>query len=208
MAVYYWIAVSCFIIFLLSFSFGILFLLFKKEKTDFAPSKGNVPKAIWYSFTSAMSPLKKESAYLHLPTYTAGLIYHFGTFFSFIIVLFIFFKIHLPAWFEISGSILLCISIVCGLGILLKRIIKHEIRSFSHTDDYFSNILVTGFHFIVLLYLIRHEILLSLYLIYFAFLFLYIPIGKLKHSFYFFSARIYLSKFYGKRGVWPIKERK
>jgi hypothetical protein len=41
--------------------------------------------------------------------------------------------------------------------------------------------------------------------IYAAFLFLYIPFGKLKHTVYFFSSRIYLGKFFGKRGVWPVK---
>ena len=42
------------------------------------PASGKERTAVAYSFTGAMSPLKKESAFLHLPTYSAGLIYHRG----------------------------------------------------------------------------------------------------------------------------------
>jgi hypothetical protein len=36
-------------------------------------------------------------------------------------------------------------------------------------------------------------------------LFLYLPLGKLKHSLYFFAARYHLGFFYGWRGIWPVK---
>jgi len=34
-------------------------------------------------------------------------------------------------------------------------------------------------------------------------MFLYVPLGKIRHCFFFFYARILLGLFYGKRGVWP-----
>ena len=49
---------------------------------DLSQETGSVKKGIIYSFTGAMSPTAKESAYLHLPTYVAGLLYHAGIFTS------------------------------------------------------------------------------------------------------------------------------
>jgi hypothetical protein len=42
-----------------------------------------------------------------------------------------------------------------------------------------------------------------LYFIAISLLFLYFPLGKLKHAIYFFAARYQLGFFYGWRGVWP-----
>ena len=48
----------------------------------------------------------------------------------------------------------------------------------------------------------RPIVLPSYYLTY-SLLMLYIPIGKLRHTVYFFAARYHLGYFFGWRGVWP-----
>jgi len=39
-------------------------------------------------------------------------------------------------------------------------------------------------------------------------LFLYMPLGKLRHAVYYFAARYHLGFFYGWRNVWPNNEKK
>jgi len=172
------------------------------KPNDFSEPVGNVSCAIAYSFTAGMSPKKKESAYLHLPTYTAGIIYHLGTFLS-IALFFIFLAdINLSLAINVVSSILLFISGCCGIGILIKRIVKKEFKLLSNPDDYISNVLVTVFQLITAYSLLYFT---PLYFVYASILLLYLPVGKLKHAIYFFAARYHLGFFYGRRGIWPPK---
>jgi len=167
---------------------------------DFSKSAGSARSAIIYSFTKAMNPARKESAYLHLPTYTAGILYHLGTFLS-ILLLFVFLlSVELHKTTVSLFSIFLAVSVLCGTGILLKRILSKLLKEITHPDDYISNILVTAFQLCTLVYM---HISFPLYYIVASALLLYIPAGKLKHAVYFFAARYHLGLFYGWRGTWP-----
>jgi hypothetical protein len=204
MTIYHWILLAAFSVFLLYFIFSLILTFVKKGPADPSEKNGNVNKAIIYSFTGAMSPSKKESAFLHLPTYAAGMVFHLGTFFSFFWLMLLFFNFNTGAWFHLVSSSILAATGICGISILIKRIIKTTLRQMSNPDDYFSNLLVTGFQLLMAIEIFWDKALPTLF-IYAAFLFLYIPFGKLKHTVYFFSSRIYLGKFFGKRGVWPVK---
>ena len=205
MSVYQWLVLAGFSFFLISAFSMIVGVLFAKEAVDPAPAKGNIPEAIFYSFTGAMSPKKKESAFKHLPTYTAGMIFHIGTFLALLWLVFLFFNLNIIFWIKWVSVAFLVISALCGIGILIKRLVLVKLRSFSNPDDYFSNLLVTGFQ-IVCLFSMINSLFINLLFVYSALLFIYIPVGKLRHSVYFFTTRIYLAKFYGKRGVWPVKK--
>jgi hypothetical protein len=204
MTAYHWLLFAGFSVFLLYFLFSIILAFTKKGLLDYSEKKGNVNGAIFYSFTGAMSPAKKESAFLHLPTYAAGMIFHLGTFFSFFWMIVLFFNINIGAWFHLTSALILIVTGICGISVLIKRIAKKNLRQMSNPDDYFSNLLVTGFQVLMAIAVLWDRAL-SLLFIYTAFLLLYIPFGKLKHTVYFFSSRIYLGKFFGKRGVWPVK---
>jgi hypothetical protein len=171
---------------------------------DYSTQAGSVSSAIKYSFTGAMSPVKKESAFLHLPTYIAGIVYHLGTFLS----LFLFFPlllgIQFNTLFSIIVSLFLLASFGFGLGLFIKRVSKKGLRDLSSPDDYISNALVTLFQLLTILVLIIPSFL-PVYFILSALLLIYIPVGKLKHVLYFFAARVQLGYFYGWRGVWPPK---
>ncbi|MFC2096749.1 hypothetical protein ACFLSI_00300 [Bacteroidota bacterium] len=200
---YNWMTIAAFIICMIACLRHIIKLIRLGNPTDYSKQAGNIPKAIQYSFTKAMSPQKKESAFLHLPTYIAGIFYHLGTFLS----IFIFFSVYISLKFNPVASIILTgfliLSGISGLGILIKRIVKKNILALSNPDDFISNILVTLFQFVsayILLFdngNIAYSIISSLLL-------LYIPLGKLKHAFYFFAARYQLGFFYGWRNIWPI----
>jgi len=205
MTIYQWFLLSGFLIFIVS-SISIFIKVFsRKGINDFASVKGNIRKAITYSFTGAMSPVKKESAYLHLPTYTAGLIFHVGTFLSFFWLILLFLNIHINSWFSYASSMVIIAASICGISIFIKRIVQIKLRNLSNPDDYFSNLLVIGFQICTTITILWHSTMPVLF-IYSSLLFIYIPIGKLRHTIYFFSSRIFLGIYYGKRGVWPVKK--
>ncbi len=172
---------------------------------DYSKKRGDISKSVGYSYIGAMSPMKKESAFLHLPTYIAGLSYHIGTFLSLFLFVFFIPGIYPTGLVALIISIILLISGISGFGILIKRISKDQLRSLSNPDDYISNILVTLIQLMtaVVLYIPQSA---SYYFILISIFFLYLPIGKLKHVVYFFAARYHLGFFYGWRGVWPPKQ--
>jgi len=169
---------------------------------DFSLRKGNPERAIVYSFSGAMNPFKKESAYLHLPTYAAGLLYHVGTFASIALFFLIFFDITPEGWIRWVLIGLLTSSGLSGIGIFVKRIVVRTLRSLSNPDDFISNLLVTTFQFFTLGLLVNNASA-PFYFLCASFVFLYLPLGKLKHALYFFAARYHLGFFYGWRGIWP-----
>lgn len=170
------------------------------QPKDFSKSAGSVGAAVAYSFTKAMNPAQKESASLHLPTYVAGMLYHIGTFLSAALLFVFLFSIELHRTIELVISVILMASILCGTGILVKRIFSKLLREITGIDDYISNSLVTAFQVCTLIYLYFPQ---PFYYIVVSVLLVYIPFGKLRHAVYFFAARYYLGHFYGRRGTWP-----
>ena len=149
-----------------------------------------------------MMPWKKESARLHPVTYTLGVTYHAGTFLAFLWVVLLCFGAGLPGWAVRGSSVLLGITGLCGLALLVKRIVTPALRYYSNPDDYFSNLLVTGFQALTAAALAGGGLDRALP-VYAGIILIYLPFGKLRHAVFFFPARIFLGLFYGRRGVWP-----
>ena len=204
MSIYHLILIVGFGICLISclFQFSRIILSYKKNP---AQMRGNMSSGIMYSFVGGMSPFKKESAFLHFPTYIAGIIYHIGTVIAFLWLILHFVNIYNLLWLRNASFLFLNISSICGIAIFIKRIIKPEMRNLSYPDDYISNLIVTGFQILTAMVLIIQALIPFLF-IYSAVLFIYIPISKLQHVIYFFTSRIYLGIFYGSRGTWPVKK--
>lgn len=78
----------------------------------------------------------------------------------------------------------------------------------TNPDDYLSNAFTTLFQVATVIYLLMplQVCAVNTYYIVCAVLFLYMPVGKLKHLLYYFSARYHLGFFYGWRNVWPQKK--
>ncbi|NLJ08639.1 MAG: hypothetical protein GX437_13345 [Sphingobacteriales bacterium] len=202
----YWyqiLSLASFVVCLIIYSFILLKIIRLGKPRDYAKPSGDIQAGIKYSFTGALNPRKKESAYLHLPTYTAGLVYHAGTFLSLLLYVLSFFYLPYPDLMKIPIAVFLLISGLAGLGILIKRISLKKMRTLSNPDDYLSNVLVTSLHFLTSFFLMGYAF--AVYYLLTAFLFLYLPVGKLKHSVYFFAARYHLGVFFGSRNIWPPK---
>lgn len=202
---YHWLAITSLIFSIALLAFQFARLLFLGRPKDFSAPSGSVSKGVVYSFTKAMSPSEKESAYMHLPTYAAGIIYHIGTFLS--LGIFLIFISGISDWNEILKYLLsafLFVSAVSGFAVLLKRVINSELKSLSGPDDYISNLLTTVAQLISAFYLLFSGLELLYYIAMSLFL-LWLPLGKTRHLIYFFFARYHLGFFYGRRGTWPQK---
>lgn len=205
-------------VFALGICLSVLFLHFvrlirKGKPKDFSRPAGNTTRGIQFAFTGAMSPTRKESAYLHLPTYTAGLLYHIGTFLSFFLFFFFLAEIFPKEKLAYGIVTFLIFSALSGIAIFIKRMVRKELRFLSNPDDFISNLLVTVFQISTILILLSPAVLQSysptvqlIYYLSFTLLMLYVPAGKLRHLVYFFAARYHLGYFYGWRGVWPPKK--
>jgi len=184
---------------------------------DLSVKSGSVSKGVLYSCTVAMSPTNKESAYKHLPTYTAGILFHIGIcltiLFFFWMLISMFVDLRLPDIIGLILMVILAVSSFSGIAILLKRFVKRELRYLSSPDDYISNILTTAAQIATFCYIYLALYPLSytgdcaaiVYFVTLSLLLLWMPFGKTKHVLYFFFARYHLGYFYGRRGSWPIK---
>jgi len=205
MTIYHWICLAGFATCLLSCLYHFFRIIGGGVPNDNARAKGRIRPAVAYSFTKGMSPKKKETAFMHLPTYTAGILFHLGTFLGFAWLILIFLSVSLFPWIHYVSAAFLAVSGLTGLGILIKRMFNKNMKALSNPDDYISNLLVSGFQLMVAVTLLN-ALAAPVLFIYSAILFLYIPLGKLRHMVYFFTSRYHLGIFYGRRGTWPIKK--
>ena len=184
-----------------------------KDKSE--PS-GSVKEGVLYANTRAMMPDQKESAYLHIPSYAVGMLFHIGLFCSllfFVLSFFPFFNNWIGSgcnWHLIL-AIPPAIGTVCGLILFFRRLFSKDLKVLSMPDDFISTGLVTFFLLMTTLYLCLSTCCGSVTILYYIssiLLFLYLPLGKLRHVVYYFAARYHLGFFYGWRNVWPNHEKK
>jgi hypothetical protein len=189
------------------YSAGALFHLIYKAKSFgrrpvYACPQGSPIRGVIYALGKGMMPWEKESARLHIFTYLAGISFHVGIFSGFMILFSEILSVKIPRL--IIGVLFFCLALgmVCGLGLLLKRILKAHARQLSQPDDFGANIF-TNIFLATALAASLNDRAAPLFLIYSIFLFIYIPTGKIRHCFLFFFSRIQFGQFFGRRGVIP-----
>ena len=189
-------------------SFEIVRTLSFGEKPLHAQPKASSVRGVLYAFGRGMMPWEKESARKHLPTYFAGVAYHTGIF----VGLFYLFCVALSVELGVLALSLLRFLLICGFlsgsGLLLKRVFSSSMRELSCPDDYAANSIVDAFLLLAAIdtYFGSASRLGNttwLLLLVSIIMFLYIPLGKIRHCFFFFYVRVLLGRFYGRRGVWP-----
>ncbi len=199
---YHWIALTALLICLTAFGYHFVRLIRLGKPRDYAKPAGKPASGIIYSFTAGMNPVNKESAFLHLPTYTAGVIFHIASFVSLLIFTLLLAGIQPGAAFSTILAVVAIAGAVSGVAMLIRRAADQKLRTLSSPDDYLSNAIVSLFHAMTALVLITGQFI-PTYMLLTALLLLYMPVGKLKHAVYFFAARYHLGLFYGWRDVWP-----
>ena len=161
--------------------------------------RGYTGRGIVYAFGRGM--VEKESVSLHLPTFAGGVLYHGSIFAG---LLYLFWTVLFPGTVLLPWAfrVILLAGAVVGLSLFVKRVSKPHLRRLSCPDDFFANLFVDAF----LLLAFVHTLLPSVEPALFAvaiFLFLYIPLGKIRHCFFFFATRLAFGLHYGRRGALP-----
>ncbi len=172
------------------------------KRRQFAIASGSPFKGIIYAFGQGMLPWEKESASKHLPTFFAGIFYHLGIFTALLFLAAIVFAYTLPDFAVAFGRVSLVAGLLCGIGLLIKRMSLPYMRIISCPDDYISNILV-GLFLLATFSASYLPTIQTIAMIAAVLLFLYIPAGKIRHCFFFFYTRVLFGQFFGGRGVLP-----
>jgi nitrate reductase gamma subunit len=171
-------------------------------RRDFSVRQGDPVKGVIYNFTCAMTPAHKETISKFPTLFLVGLLMHIGAFIAILKALFILvYPTPIPHSPTILGAIL-GIASFCGMFLFMRRTTDKELKAFSSPEDYVSILLTLIFIFMAL----GHEIgsvSSGIYLIYSAILFLYFPLGKLRHAIFFFVARADYGARLGYRGTYP-----
>jgi nitrate reductase gamma subunit len=201
---FHYLSISAALYLVLSILFTIIKLVRQGVSTDYSTAIGNAKSGVVYSLTSAMSPRKKESAFLHKTTYGAGIGFHIGTFLAIVLYFLSWSNVVFPDPLRFIFMIILSCGIFCGISVLVKRITTQTLRKLSNPDDYFANIIVTLFQ-VATIVMFSFPGMDMYYFVIAALLMFYFPAGKLMHAVFFFSARYHLGVFFGRRGVWPSK---
>lgn len=187
---------------LLALTWQIIRTLRFGKKVDPSIPSGSGVEGIFYAFGRGMMPWAKESARAHLPTWIAGVIYHIAVFFALTEVGFLMAGLLPPPGPALVIGIVLAAGLVCGLGLMAKRLVTPPLMAISCPDDYIANLLVNGLFLISILSL-RWTWVVPLLLLWSIYLFLYIPFGKIRHCFFFFYTRLLFGRHFGRRGVLP-----
>ncbi|MBN2410009.1 MAG: hypothetical protein JXE07_09750 [Candidatus Aminicenantes bacterium] len=177
-----------------TFSFG--------RRRLYSNAEGSRSSGVAYALGRGMMPWEKESAARHLPTYVAGMIYHAGIFAAIVFALLLAAGVRPPDLMVVILRILLAAGFLAGAGLLLKRIVHPKMRFISCPDDYVSNFLADAFVFCGLLSSWSSGSS-PLFLIVAILTFIYMPLGKIRHCFFFFYSRILFGSYFGRRGVLP-----
>lgn len=165
--------------------------------------RGDAGKGIIYAFGRGM--LEKESVALHRPTFIGGILYH-GAIFAGLLYLFwtvLWPKTEPPLW---AFRPVLLAGAAVGLSLLTKRAAKPHLRHLSCPDDFFANLFVDVFlatAFARTLFPQLEPALLCVSIL----LFVYIPLGKVRHCVFFFFTRFVFGLHYGRRGALPGSSR-
>ena len=194
--------------FLLSIS-ALIWLILKTfsfgKPTLKSEAQGESKKGVNYAFVQGMMPWEKESAKRHLITYFSGFLYHGGIFLAAFYTFSLVLGITLPGWILLGFQIVIPAAAAAGIGLFIKRNIVEYMRSISTPDDYAANLLVDTFLILSFVHTLNpgvRPVLLMVSII----MFLYIPLGKIRHCFFFFYSRILFGMFFGRRGVFPRKQ--
>ncbi len=167
---------------------------------DRAPAKGSPQHGVLYAFTLGMAPWAKESTRRHMLAYLRGIGFHIGIFSGLTALL-------ISPWWEVLPMPLRWLfAALTGLGALfgligeIMRRVEHHLRLLSTPDDHFSVLLVTVFLAATSAALLS-DIWQPIMYLAGAVMFIYAPLGKIRHCIYFFFSRRFFGLLIGRRAV-------
>ncbi len=168
----------------------------------FSRSAGSAAAGVVYAFGPGMSPSAKESVREHLGVWFEGVGYHLGIFASIAMVALTAANVHPAEPALLILRFLFAIGALCGAILLIRRASAPVLQALSCPDDYVSNLLATALAALALAASFSPAAR-TAFLIEACVLFLYAPLGKIRHCFFFFTTRFFMGAHYGRRGAFP-----
>lgn len=203
----FWIKLGVF----LSFIFALVFFIYLVFQTFsfgrriyYSQPKGKESWGIFYALGPRLLPWGKESASRHPGIYFMGIAYHSGILAGFVFLGISLLNLNLGSFLRFVFIISLAIGLSSGLGLFIRRVSQKSLRFISRVDDYLANLLVDLFLASALGYL-SGLISQSIFLISSIILFLYLPLGKIRHCLFFFISHVFWGRFFGRRGIFPYR---
>jgi hypothetical protein len=171
-------------------------------RKDHAKRSGSPGKGIIYNFTVAMMPSHKETVRRHPVNFIIGALMHVGVIIALLTLVLL--LVGPSAGFEVVALMrpLIALSLACGIYLVIRRVCSEDLRAISAPEDYIAIIATCGLLVFALLYSVHPQSQLA-FLIYSGLLFVYLPLGKLRHAAFFFIARGDYGRRLGYRGVYP-----
>ena len=166
----------------------------------FAPARGREAAGVRYAFTTAFLPWAKESASEHLATYLAGIGYHAGVFAMLARLVLTLLPVALPWVVDLALAALFALALIAGLALLIKRLMRSDLRAVSVPDDVIANVLV-DLALAAACAAALAPAAVTLFQLAGAVLLLYVPLGKLRHMLFLVTSRRLWGQYYGRRGV-------
>lgn len=167
-----------------------------------APPKGSASAGVLYAFGVGMSPWAKESGREHLVVWLTGVMFHLGIFAALALSVIAVGGWQWPMGLARVVAPLVAAALVAGIGLLVRRLRDPNLRAISSPDDYASNILV-GLLLASALVSTALGTGTASMLFVATVVFLYAPLGKIRHCVFFFLARLGFGRLVGRRGILP-----
>ena len=178
------------------------------KRPFYSKQAGSRASGVVYAFGKGMLPWEKESARKHPLTYVAGVVYHAGIFAALACLFCAVFSVSPPPALLLVLRATLVAGGACGVSLLAKRIFSRKLRRLSCPDDYAANAIATLFVILAAVRAWQSALGASddrLFYVVSILMFLYVPIGKIRHCFFFFYSRVLLGIFFGRRSAFPAR---
>jgi hypothetical protein len=185
-------------------AFGLRIRNFLKlaRPADRSTPRGSTQKGVAYALTLGMMPWAKESTRRHALAYLRGVGFHVTVFLSLLLFVASPWLAVIPAIIRNALAVITAIGAVLAILGFISRFIEKSLKALSTPDDYFAILLVSLF-----LGAAAAACWIIAWLPFFyavsALVFIYMPLGKIRHCIYFAFSRMFFGKYFGRRGVFP-----
>lgn len=172
------------------------------RRPDLSRPSGRPTAGLVYNFTAAMLPSHKESIARHPLEFAVGLLMHAGVVMALAGVVGLLVAPSRATQALSLGRPLLAAALAANLFLFIRRATSATLRTLNTPDDYLA-LLATGGLLALAVAGPVNAVLQSAFLAYGGLLFVYLPLGKLRHAVFFFVARGDYGRRLGYRGVYP-----
>ncbi|MFG0251706.1 MAG: hypothetical protein ACF8NJ_02395 [Phycisphaerales bacterium JB038] len=171
-------------------------------RRDFSRQQGRPGKGVVYNFTHAMLPANKESVRHHPGKFAIGMGLHVGALAALLNALVLAINADLGVMLLAVVNWLALLGLVMAVALFVRRPLDPNLRAMSSPDDYLAIAATCGLLAVTAI-APHYQAGLVVMLLYASAVFVYMPLGKLRHAVFFFAARANYGRRLGYRGVYP-----